>query len=124
MPLWNPYDVSADIAIHAALPNVHHTPRAIATGSYAGNDAASRQIATGFKCSLVIIAVLSGYKNHAFIFTDVVYGHGPMTGYHDAIDSSLHATDGFVVTNTNYAMFNNENMNKSTRTFYWIAIEE
>ncbi len=57
MPLWNPYDVSADIATHAALATVHHTPPVVTTGTYTGNNSANRAIAHGLpgRPSLILI---------------------------------------------------------------------
>jgi len=56
--------------------------KSIVTGNYTGNDAASRQITTGFVCSLVIIERIDAYHRKATIMPNAAFGDGKDTAYH------------------------------------------
>lgn len=90
MPLWNPYDVTAAIAAHVAAEG--HAK--IVTGSYTGDGNAGRQIAVGFKCSFVVIGIITGIHvlmpGHTLWVKDGSFGE-------KTADVYLHASDGFVV---------------------------
>lgn len=85
----------------------------IATGSYSGNDADNRQIATGFKCSLVLLARSDVLTRCRICYPSITYQVDTGTAKTDCL---LHATDGFVVDRVA--------MNETTRTFYYWAISE
>ena len=92
--------------------------KTIATGSYGGNDTGGRQITTGFKCSLVIIARTGAY-GWTLIPSNSIE-HKPVSAYHADLTGTiaLHASDGFTLGNDLHGA------NKSGDTFYWWAISE
>ncbi|MBA7661274.1 hypothetical protein ES703_69289 [subsurface metagenome] len=117
--------VTAGIATHADLPNVHHTPpttRTIITGSYSGDATDGRQVATGMKCSLVIIH-RSDQPFSWTIIPTVCQVHGPSTPYHcyTVIGIYLHATDGFVIDSTSRC---GAGANVTDKVYYYWAISE
>lgn len=85
----------------------------ITTGSYIGDDSSDRQIAVGFKCSMVILMT----PTNAFrwiVIPDITmrdYNNSHNTVTTDAV---LHATDGFVV--------DREQANIGYRNYYYWAI--
>ncbi len=106
------------IATHAGIPNVHHVPTGIiATGTYAGNATADRQITVGFKCSMVIIAITIKQWILVGIHSTI---HKAVSTYHGNTTSPLylHASDGFVVGETE------DTANGNGVTFYYWAISE
>ncbi len=92
------------------------TGASIAAGTYAGNNANNRQIAVGFKCSLII---LTDQSNEYWICFDAAYNlrmlDTPTLNMASA-DCLLHATDGFVV-DQSFA-------NATGTTYYYWAISE
>ncbi len=103
-----------DLATHAALPNAHHT---IAAGTFTGNDADDRQITTGFKCSMVIVLMPGGTTTIGVLTPDESFCIGAAAG-HCPGASALHATDGFIVEQTN------DNLNENTIVIAYWAISE
>jgi len=85
-------------------------PAKMATGSYTGDGAATRQITTGFQCHMVIIVAIGstprGHLSAAYSGDTYLYG---VYWYASNIVATVgpfycHATDGFVVPNTiNYS---------------------
>lgn len=118
-PLWNPYDVSAAIATHAALPTVHQTPRKVATGSYSGDDGADRQIVTGFKCGFVIVmaTIAGGNQSIWVVMPAQTFAQQEGATQPGQTDVQLHATDGFRV-------WSNAANATAAGTYYWWAISE
>ncbi|MBA7544027.1 hypothetical protein ES705_36373 [subsurface metagenome] len=79
------------------LDNPRKSPMTIKTGSYVGDGGDDVQIATGFKCSFVIITRDDATKA-ACMFSNKclnILDASQLTG-----GSGLHATDGFTVYNT------------------------
>ena len=117
-----PAEVDAKITTHKGDANAHHTPpttRTIATGSYVGNATSGRQIAVGFKCSLVIILRSAAGRQWTLIPNGTVI-HYEVSPYHsDRVEKVyLHATNGFVVDSAEYEA------NQSAATYYYWAISE
>ena len=92
--------------------------KSIASGTYTGNETA-RQIAVGFKCSLVHIQSTEGYQGdqETVLIPNMTIIIVPTGVVERASDVSLHATDGFSLTNTTYA-------NQNTKVYYYWAISE
>ena len=92
--------------------------KSIATGSYTGDGTDSRQITTGFKCSMVFLTSLS-IVNGRYRQWVAIPNAGHMEGG-DTDDTfyglTLHATNGFQV-NSSYA-------NQDTIVYYYWAISE
>ncbi|MBA7541973.1 hypothetical protein ES705_34289 [subsurface metagenome] len=97
-------------------------PRVVVS-SYTGDDAASRQISTGFPCAAVILM-----KDNIHQITMVKGGqvaHGGATTYHGAPPgTAIHATDGFTVSTSNIAVWTTQDTNTSPNVYYYVAIEE
>lgn len=87
----------------------------IATGSYMGDGAGTRQIAVGFKCSMVILCRLDTPQRWTVIPSITIRDSSTE---HNAIttDVTLHATDGFVVELWD--------ANRGGKTYYYWAISE
>ena len=103
----------------------HYIPAAnaaksIAVGSYTGDDSDGRQIATGFKCSMVFIVL----SHASYPYTCLLIPNSTVreieTGDHTLATAEvyLHASNGFVVGQTT------SGMNNSSYTYYWWAISE
>lgn len=99
--------------------------KSIITGTYVGDDAASRQITVGFKCSMVILHCESD-DVFAVIIPSSLVAHGVNTPYHDgAIGAGvLHATDGFTVTTTAVTVWGTRTLNGDGRNYQYWAISE
>lgn len=90
----------------------------IATGSYVGNASSGRQIATGMKCSMVIIM----RATYAWVLIpSLTTLHSTTSPYH--IDKTgivhLHASNGFTVGDADAT-----NANATGATHYYWAISE
>lgn len=101
-----------------------YTPARSASGSYSGNNGASRQITTGFACKFVII-IAHGVSGSASIqwtlVSSTAANNGDLadTAISDAqfgatSDARLHASDGFIVDP-------NDSSNTSGNTYYYAA---
>ncbi len=98
------------------------TGKDIATGSYTGNDADDRQIATGFKCSLVIIQ--QGSLFNGILMPNMTIKHWSAAAYHgvDTPNTYIHATNGFVVSKSVAA--GTIGSNENAVVYYYWAISE
>lgn len=94
--------------------------RQIATGSYAGNGAAARQIAVGFQCSLVIIMgnPATDSMHGWFLMPGKSSQHYAISPYHQSRIATvyIHATDGFMVDVAQY------DPNQNGQTYYYFAL--
>jgi hypothetical protein len=104
--------------------------KSIATGSYTGNGTDGRQITVGFQCSLVIIHGAPGGVTEEWILIPNYsiqhegYQTGPGTEaihYSSTVRTYLHASDGFVVSNTVTAG-TLAGSNRNLDTYYYWAI--
>lgn len=86
----------------------------IATGSYVGNGAETRQIAVGFKCSLVVVYE-SALTKSGFVIPNIAFDEDATNR---SADIELHATDGFSVLGVANVY------NDSGKTYYYWAISE
>lgn len=91
----------------------------IATGTYTGNEGSGRQIAVGFKCSMVVV-FNSQYTFASGIAIPNQSHGGKDSSYWDVTTTklSLHAADGFVVT------LGDPYFNHSGDVYYYWAISE
>lgn len=93
--------------------------RAIATGTYTGNDADGRQIAVGFKCSLVIVqasVATRGIMVPGRTLTDA----GTQHNINETAIQYLHATNGFVVERSTATV----SLNVAAQVYEYYAIAE
>ena len=95
------------------VSNPRLSPMRIATGNYAGNNANDRQIAVGFKCSMVLVGRSANTMNWRLLPNDPRL---LLTGAILAGGSQLHATDGFTVYETT------DLFNTTGSTYYYWAI--
>ena len=81
---------------------------AVVTGTYDGDNTDNRQITTGMICSLVIVHPAAGNKELVLIHTSAnrnLLHYISAAPYHaNPAGCNLHATDGFVVSQTTDAM--------------------
>lgn len=95
--------------------------RDLATGTYTGNGADGRQIAVGFKCSMVIIQIVVGAQYRGVLIPNAALTDSQAAHNQDDLATSyLHATDGFVVTQTAATI----NLNFNASVYYYWAIGE
>ncbi len=73
--------------------------RTIVTGTYTGNNGDTRQIATGMKCSMVIIIGTAAQAGNQWtLIPNACVSHNTTPRHDNDVDRThLHATDGFVV---------------------------
>lgn len=108
-----------------AWATITKTAPQIVAGSYTGDDAASRQITTGFKCSSVLISRGSHAEMMVILHGEGSSAHGTSSPYHEDIDTEIHATDGFTVTDSAIAVFGGAvATNKGSIVFDYWAISE
>uniref|UniRef100_A0A6M3LG04 Tail protein n=1 Tax=viral metagenome TaxID=1070528 RepID=A0A6M3LG04_9ZZZZ len=90
----------------------------VATGSYTGNVTA-RQIATGFKCSMVVIQTTNGAigDETGILIPSMTIHHSGANHTDSTANGYLHATNGFSLSTSAY--FNN-----NASTYYYWAISE
>lgn len=96
--------------------------RTVKTGSYTGDGNATQQIVTGFKCSMVVIHKQLHDVGWAIMPNLCLNHSGAGVTYHDINDPTLHASDGFVATNT--AGIGGYSTNINANTYYYWAISE
>lgn len=132
MPLQNPQDVAAhsalDTGVHGvaastvcSLVEVEAAAKKIATDTYTGDGSDDRQIALGFKCSIVLVWSPGGTTtNQLFVAMNAENCIG-ISAYNDnnteLTSLKLHATDGFRVYATS-------GVNSNGITYYYWAVEE
>lgn len=113
--------VSLAVASHAAIADAHHTKtiaRTIATGTYTGDDAVSRQITVGFKCSLILLWN-STDATEAGVWVVIPNACWRFDGVSHTANIVLHATDGFTVSHNAADQGNDLN-----DVYYYWAISE
>ena len=100
--------------------------RTVKTGSYVGNANASQDVGVGFKCSLVLLCKIIGLSGwwSAIIMPSACIVHGGTSPYNGTGDASIHAFDGFTVTDTINTVLGGDKMNSDTIVVWYYAISE
>ena len=89
--------------------------RGLATGSYVADDSNGRQIAVGFKCSMVIVTRITTARM-CVMTKDAWHRDNAATS---AAQNKIHANDGFIVDGTAEPY-----CNVGTEVFHYFAIGE
>lgn len=117
MPLQNLQDVAA----HAAIPDAHHPPVALKTGSYTGNDAVNRAVPHGLGVTPKVVLII-GQEVRARNFTIIdqdarIYLQDP-EGFLGHTVTAMDATNFYVGCVTSLG----ESANADTIPYLWVAI--
>ena len=87
------------------------------SGSYTADNTDGKQIAVGFKCSMVIILRVSTVRAHILTPNTTLRMQDSAVYVHSA--AKIHASDGFVVDASGEAY-----TNVGTETYYYWAVSE
>ena len=120
MPLWNPYDVAAAIATHAALATVHQTPPKITQGTYTGDSSANKAIPHGLGVTpkLIIITDEGGFMFISFAATYFYYSMAAGTSGDSPAVTAPNTTNFYVGNAGSY----DQSANSTGRAYRWAAI--